>query len=128
MILGIGVDIVEIDRIRQSRERQGERFFEMVFLPDEAAYCRGKANLDQHLAVRFAAKEAVMKALGTGWSDGVTFRGIEVVREGDGAPRVVLHGKTKARAGAMGVQRAHLSLSHTERYAVAQVVLEGESP
>ncbi len=126
MIVGIGVDIVEIGRIRRLRERQGEAFLEKCFTPAEREYCRRRKNADESFAARFAAKEAVMKALGTGWSGGASFAGIEVVRDDDGPPTVQLHGKTAALAESKGVLALHLSLSHSERYAVAQVVAEGE--
>ena len=125
MILGIGVDLVEIGRIRAMRERHGARFSERIFLPAEAEFCLARPNSDQHFAARFAAKEAFMKALGTGWARGVGFRTIEVVRPETGPPALALHGKTAEHAEAVGMKQAHLSLSHTETYAVAQVVLEG---
>ncbi len=124
MIIGIGVDIVEIERIRDLRARQGERFHEKIFTPAEVEYCLARKQADQHFAARFAAKEAVMKALGTGWAKGVTFKNIEVVRAGDASPRLLLHGPTAEIAAQKGVQRFHLSLTHSDLYAVAQVVLE----
>ncbi|MBN2711850.1 MAG: holo-ACP synthase [Planctomycetes bacterium] len=127
MIIGTGVDIVDIARIAEMRERQGERFFERIYTEGEVAYCmERKKNSDQSLAARFAAKEAAMKAFGTGWSEGIGFRTIEVVREGDGAPRLVFHGKAAELAQKLGVSTAHLSLSHTDNIAIAQVVFESE--
>lgn len=126
MILGIGVDMVAIARVRGMRERQGQAFLEKCFRSDEVAYCMGKKRVDESLAARFAAKEAVMKALGTGWAEGVSFRGIEVVRLPSGAPTVVLHGGAGERAAALGVARIHLSLSHTDDHAIAYAVAEGE--
>jgi len=122
------LDLVKVARIAAALERHGERFHERVFLPAEVEYCLAHKNADQHFAARFAAKEAVMKALGTGWADGVGFRTIEVVRPDDGPPLVLLHGASAERAARLGVQRRHLSLSHSDLYAVAQVVLEGEPP
>lgn len=126
MIIGIGIDIVEIDRIADMRQRQGERFHEKIFTPDEVAYCLARKASDQHFAARFAAKEAAMKALGTGWAEGVSFRSIEVVRDADGPPTIRFHQKAAAHAERLGVARAHLSLTHGRDHAVAQVVLESE--
>lgn len=125
MILGIGIDIVEIDRIREMRERQGERFLHFCFTDAEIAYAFSKKNVDESLAARFAAKEAAMKAIGTGWGEGITFRLIEVVREEEGRPRLVFHGKAWELLHRMGVMASHLSLSHSAHYAIAQVVIEG---
>ncbi len=124
MIVGIGIDIVEIRRIGAMRERHGDRFYTKILLPDEIEYCLARKNSDQHFAARFAAKEAGMKALGTGWSMGVGFKSIEVVRAQDSPPRLVFHGKAVELAERLGVVRTHLSLTHSEQYAVAQVVLE----
>jgi len=121
MILGVGVDIVEVERIRSAVEhvRTGERFRERVFTADEIAYCTRRRNAPESFAARFAAKEAVMKALGRafGW------REIEVVRD-DGPPEVRLHGRAAARAESVGIRRIHLSLSHSDRLAIAYVVAE----
>lgn len=123
-ILGIGVDIVEIARMAELRERHGERFRDILFLPDEAAYCLGRAKPDECFAARFAAKEAVMKALGTGWAEGVAFTGIEVVRTERGKPEIRLHGSTAEKARQLGAGTIHLSLSHSARTAIAQVIIE----
>jgi len=128
MILGIGVDLVEIGRIACMRDRHGERFHERLCTPAEIAYCLSRRHCDQHFAARFAAKEAAAKALGTGIAAGVGFHGLEVVREGDHPPRLVLHDGAAARAAALGVTSCHLSLSHSESHAVAMVVLEGPGP
>ena len=116
--LTTGVDIIEIERIRQAFERWGDRFLRRIYTEGEASYCRGRAP---NLAGRFAAKEAAMKALGTGLR-GVGWKDIEVVRNQAGAPSVRLHGRAKARAETLGVRELSLSLSHSRNYAVAFVV------
>ncbi|MCC8108804.1 MAG: holo-ACP synthase [Planctomycetes bacterium] len=123
-IFGIGVDMVDIGRIAHLRERHGERLGGVVFRAEELDYCLAKPNPDESLAARFAAKEAVMKALGTGWTGGVTFLGIEVVRTGEGRPEIRLHGTTAETARRLGAGVIHLSLSHARDTAVAQVVIE----
>ncbi len=123
-ILGIGVDLVDIHRVAELRDRHGERFYNILFLPDEAAYCLNRANPDECFAARFAAKEAVMKALGTGWADGVAFTGIEVIRTESGRPEIRLHGSTAEKARELGAGKIHLSLSHARQAAIAQVVIE----
>ena len=126
MIIGIGIDIEEVERIREAIERHGERFVQRVFTPGEVAYVEAKANKWERYAARFAAKEAAMKAIGTGWDHGVTWRDVEVVNEPNGCPTLVLHGRAKEIAEGKGCKRTWISLSHTRRQAVAQVVLEGE--
>ncbi|MDR0867509.1 MAG: holo-ACP synthase [Planctomycetota bacterium] len=122
MILGTGVDIVEIKRIRQLRKKHGERFLRHCFTAREIAYCRQKKNADESFAARFAAKEAVMKALGTGWSRGVGFTNIEVVKKPDEPPAALLHGKAAENQRQRGISHFLLSLSHCKKYAVAQAV------
>lgn len=122
-IVGIGIDIVEVDRIQKTLTDHPERFRARVFTEMEVQYCESRKNRFEHYAARFAAKEAVMKALGTGWGKGVIFSEIEVCRTEAGKPELELHGKTKQRAEKAGVLRAYLSLSHTKDYAAAQVVL-----
>ena len=117
-----GVDIIEIDRVRKVADRYGQRFFNRIYTEGEIAYCRGRAP---QLASRFAAKEAVMKALGTGIR-GVGWRDIEVVRRPGQAPAVKLHGGARARAKRMGLEHLALSLSHSREYAVASVVGDSE--
>lgn len=121
MTLGVGVDIIEVGRIRAALEhpRTGERFRARVFTPVEVAYCARRRNAHESFAARFAAKEAMMKALGRafGW------REIEVTR-GNGPPTIRLHGRAQARAEALGVRRIHLSLSHTAELAIAYVIAE----
>lgn len=116
--ISVGVDIIEIGRIAKTVKRFGERFFERIYTPSEIAYCRGRAP---QLAARFAAKEAVMKALGTG-TRGVSWKEIEVTRKGTGEPGIALHGRAAKRAEALGIDRLALSISHSREYAVASVV------
>ena len=121
-MLTTGVDIIEIPRIQQVLDRYGQRFLDRVFTPSEIAYCRGRAP---NLAGRFAAKEATMKALGTGVR-GVGWKDIEVVRAESGAPSVKLHGRAEQRAKRLQVGEISLSMSHSREYAVAFVVAERE--
>ena len=118
-MLSTGVDIIEISRVRRVLELYGHRFLGRVYTPGEIAYCRDRAP---NLAARFAAKEATMKALGTGVR-GVSWKDIEVVRHESGAPSIKLHGRCKQRAQRLGVQGIALSLSHSREYAVASVVM-----
>ena len=120
-MLVTGVDIVEIPRIRRVAERYCQRFFRRIYTEREIAYCRGRAP---QLASRFAAKEAVMKALGTG-ARGVGWKEIEVVRDRGRAPTIKLHGRALARAERLGIEHLAVSLSHSQEYAIASVV--GES-
>ena len=113
-----GVDIIEIDRIRGVAERYGQRFLRRIYTDRESAYCKGRAP---QLATRFAAKEAVMKALGTG-TRGVRWRDIEVVRGAGGPPTIRLHGTALERARRLGIEHLAVSLSHSQVYAVAFVV------
>lgn len=125
MIVGVGIDIVAVARIRAALERGriGTRFCTRVFTPEEAAYCAGRHNAYESYAARFAAKEATMKALGRGFGEGVGWQDIEVAR-GVGAPTVRLTGGALVRAQALGVSRIHLSLSHAAGLAVAYVIAE----
>lgn len=127
-ILGIGVDIVDIQRIKTLRERHGERFNSVLFLPREAEYCQSRANADECFAARFAAKEAVMKALGTGWAHGMSFTGIEVVRLEDGRPEIRLHGAAAQCARERHAGKIHLSLSHAGEAAIAMALIEKKEP
>jgi holo-[acyl-carrier protein] synthase len=124
MIKGIGVDIVEIGRIRRIIENQGERFIQKVFTPLEQEYCLAHRDPAPHFAARFAAKEAVFKALGTGWAEGVSWHDAEVRRQDGGAPVLALAGEAANLCRASGVSSTHLSLSHSNDSAVAMVVLE----
>lgn len=124
MIVGIGIDIEEVDRVREAIERHGARFLNRVYGPDEVAYVESKANKWERYAVRFAAKEAAMKAIGTGWDHGVAWRDIQIVNEPSGCPTLILSGKAKEIADAKGCNRTWVSLSHTKLQAAAQVILE----
>jgi len=126
MIVGSGIDLVEIDRIQHSLDRYGSRFLDRVYTAAEQAYCLRKRNAAESLAARFAAKEAGAKALGTGISQGVSWLEIEVVREPGGRPTLVFHGRAAARAQRMRVHHAALSITHTANLAMASVVLEDE--
>ena len=124
MIVGTGIDIVEVPRVGAAIERFGGRFLQRIFTEGEIRYCESKANRVERLAARFAAKEAAMKALGTGWNRGVTWRDIEVRRQPGGRPTVTFSGKAAEFAAGLGMTRAALSLSHTPAEAIAQVILE----
>lgn len=124
MIVGTGIDIVEVSRIAAAVERFGERFLDRVFTTSEIRYCRSKQNTMERFAARFAAKEAGFKAIGTGWSHGVTWKEIEVGREPGGRPTLAYSGKAAEFAAKLGMRRASLSLSHTSEQAIAHVVLE----
>jgi holo-[acyl-carrier protein] synthase len=124
MIVGTGIDIAEVPRIAQSIERFGERFLRRVFTDGEIRYCDSKANRVERYAARFAAKEAGMKALGTGWSHGVTWRDVEVSRAPGGRPTISFHGKAAEFAAKLGAKNVALSLTHSQQYAIAQVILE----
>ena len=129
MIVGTGIDLIEIARIHQSLERFGQRFLDRVFTPAEQAYClRKRKTAAESLAARFAAKEAGAKALGTGISRGVHWLEIEVAREPGGRPTLRFAGRAAQIALAMGVARAALSLTHTGNLAMASVVLEADTP
>ncbi|MES2220114.1 MAG: holo-ACP synthase [Acidobacteriota bacterium] len=124
MIVGSGVDMIEIGRIEETLERYGDRFCQRIYLPEEVRYCRSKKNGAESFAARFAAKEAAAKALGTGIHFGVSWRDIEVVRTFSGRPTLVFHGRAAAIARKLGVQNAVISLTHSRTIAFAQVVLE----
>ena len=126
MIVGTGVDITEVARIRAAVERFGERFLKRVFTPDEVRYCVSKVNVAERLAARFAAKEAGMKAIGTGLRHGITWQDVEVVRAPGQRPQLRFSGKAAEFAASLGCKRSHLSISHTAEQAIAHVILEGE--
>ena len=127
MILGLGTDIVSVGRLRELRTAHGDRFLSRVFTRREVETAESRAQLDERLATRFAAKEAVMKALGTGWRKGVHFTQIEVRTDKTGKPELVLTGEALRRAEAMGASKIHVSLSHELDNALAVVILENES-
>ena len=124
MIIGSGIDLIEIARIQQSMERFGKRFLDRVFTASEQGYCMRKRNAAESLAARFAAKEAAAKALGTGISRGVNWLEIEVIREPGGRPGICFHGRAAEFASRLGVVQAALSLTHTGSLSMASVVLE----
>ena len=124
MIVGSGIDIAEVPRIRRALERFRDRFLQRIFTAEEIRYCDSKANRIERYAARFAAKEAAMKALGTGWNHGVRWRDCEVVRMPGGRPTMTFHGRAAEFAARLGVRNVAVSLSHTEEQAIAQVILE----
>jgi holo-[acyl-carrier protein] synthase len=124
MIVGMGIDVAEVKRIEAVIDSQKERFLRRVYTLDEVAYCERFKNKYERYAGRFAAKEAAMKALGTGWSRGVRWVDVEVVRQRGGRPTVSLKGEAKKIAEAMGVKNIALSITHTAEQAIAQVIFE----
>jgi holo-[acyl-carrier protein] synthase len=126
MLLGTGIDIIEVERIRASHERFGERFLNRVLLPDEIRYCLSHKEPAPFLAARFAAKEAISKAFGTGIGAQLSWQDMEVGRKASGEPFVILHGGGQKLLEARGGHRMLISLSHTQNYACAVAILEGE--
>ncbi len=126
-VLGVGLDLVDLDRMSRLLDRHGEGAVRRICRPTEPRAASGPARV-AHIAGLFAAKEAAMKALGTGWAAGIGFHQIEVVRNGAGAPALTLHGAARRRADAMGVSAMHLSITHDARTAAAVVILEGVQP
>lgn len=124
MIVGSGIDLCEVPRIEQAIARHGQRFVERIFTPREIAYADRKANRSERYAARFAAKEAGMKALGTGWSGGIAWRDFEVANLPSGRPTLQFHGKAAKIAETLGVRNIALSLTHTRDQAMAVVILE----
>lgn len=124
MIVGTGIDITEVHRIAAAIARYGERFLQRVYTQREIDYCRSKRNANERFAARFAAKEAAMKAIGTGLRQGVTWHDVEVGREPGGRPTILFTGKAAEFAAKLGTRHVALSLTHTEETAMAQVILE----
>jgi holo-[acyl-carrier protein] synthase len=124
MIVGLGLDIAEVDRIEAAIMRHGAPFIERLFTPAEAAYCESHKNRYERYAARFAAKEATMKALGTGWRRGVRWRDIEVAREPSGKPTIRLEGVAREFAERLGVKHISLTITHSGNLALAQVIFE----
>lgn len=124
MIVGTGIDLAEVDRIQASIERHGDRFIQRIYTPGEIAYVERKANKYERYAARFAAKEAGMKAIGTGWRHGVTWHDFEVSNLPSGRPILKLHGKAAEFAEKLGVKHISLSLTHTAANGMAFVILE----
>ena len=125
-ILGIGTDIVECLRIAQMIERHGELFVSRVYTDFEIEYCSARKAATQHYAGRWAAKEAVLKALGTGWRRGISWRDIEIRHDRLGAPTVLLRGGARDVMERAGIERLHISISHCRSHAVAYAMAEGE--
>lgn len=125
MIVGLGIDLVETERVARLLARHGERFERRVFTEAELAECRRRADRAHSLAARFAAKEACLKALGTGWARGLGFTDVEVICTIGGAPTLHLGGRAAERARDLHVETLHVSLTHQPRTAAAVVVLEG---
>jgi holo-[acyl-carrier protein] synthase len=127
VIISIGIDIIEVRRVREVIERT-PRFLERVYTQAERAYCESRgAVAAQHYAARFAAKEAALKALQTGWSGGVAWQDVEVAARASGAPLLILRGLVRQLFDQSGATAAHLSISHTTEHAIAQVILERAS-
>jgi holo-[acyl-carrier protein] synthase len=124
-LIALGLDLVEVPRVRGMLERNGDRFKERVFTEGETAYCDSCANPAMHYAARFAAKESVAKALGTGLAEGVVWREIEVRRDGNGVPSILLHGAAAEKARALGIRDWRVSLTHTAELAGASVAATG---
>lgn len=125
MILGTGIDIIEVARIRTSHEKFGERFVNRILLPAETAYCLAHKDPAPFLAARFAAKEAISKAFGTGIGAALGWQDMEVCRKESGEPFVALHGRGRELFAAREAKRLLISLSHTDNYAAAMAILEG---
>jgi holo-[acyl-carrier protein] synthase len=123
VIFGIGTDIIEVERIEQQIHKE-TGLKQKLFTPREIAYCESKKHAAQHFAARFAAKEAFMKALGTGWRDGLAFGEIEIVNDPLGQPQIILHGKAAEMIADRGITRTMVSLSHIKQTAIAVVFLE----
>ena len=124
-IIGLGLDATDIERIADTLKRYGERFLHRIFTEGEVAYCTRRREPAVHLAARFASKEAAMKALGTGHSRGVLWRDVEVIRRG-GPPQLQFHGGAGRRFAAIGGRSSLLSITHSEKLALAQVLIIGE--
>lgn len=128
MVKGLGIDLIETRRIAEALASGGDRFERRVFTATEREQCHTRRDRAQAYAARFAAKEACLKALGTGWSEGLAFSQVEVVRRANGRPELRLHGAAAARATSLGVTRLHVSLTHQTGAAAAMVLLEGDDP
>ncbi|HYO09886.1 MAG TPA: holo-ACP synthase [Tepidisphaeraceae bacterium] len=128
-IVGHGIDIVETSRVQRLVDEHGQRFLDRVYTPGEQAYCaRNNKRYYEHLAGRFAAKEAVLKVLGTGWRGAIAWTDVEVVKEQSGQPKIHLTGECARIAGQLGILRWHISISHIETHATASAIgLRGEA-
>jgi holo-[acyl-carrier protein] synthase len=123
-ILGHGIDFIETDRIAAMQAKHGEHFLHRVFTPGELAHCLGAKRATEHLAGRFAAKEAILKALGTGWRGGIAWTDMEVLPDPAGKPCVTLTGECAQLANQMGIRHWHLSISHLKAIAMASAIAE----
>ncbi|MBN2297549.1 MAG: holo-ACP synthase [Deltaproteobacteria bacterium] len=124
MICGVGIDMVDVGRIQSLYKRHGQRLLQKVFTDHEIIYCTARHNIAQHLSGRFAAKEAVAKALGTGLLNGISFKDIEVVKHDDGPPGITLHNRAEAMMKSLEISKIHLSISHDAGLAIAFVIME----
>jgi len=124
VITGIGIDVIQNDRIRDSVQRFGDRFLNRIYTEEEIIYCKKCANPEIHYAARFAAKEAAFKALGTGWAGGVKWKDIEVERLASGKPELHMHGEALNKATELGAKRFYVSLTHDQLVSCAVVILE----
>ncbi len=124
MISGIGIDLIEVKRIREAIEKYGDRFVNRIFTPVEVEYCSSKRNPSMHYAGRFAAKEAAFKSLQRGWGGDLSWKEIEIYNEPSGAPRIVFYGKALELLQLKKIVMSHVTISHIEEYATAAVVLE----
>lgn len=125
MIKGVGIDLIETERFKAAMRRQGDRLLARLFTEGERRYCEGKMNRIGHYAARFAVKEAVLKALGTGWRGGIAWTDVEVVPAALGKVEAKLTGLALKAARKLGAKRVHISISHAQRYACAVAVLDG---
>lgn len=124
MVVGIGIDVIQNERIAHSLERFPDRFVARIYTEQETAYCKGRPRPELHFAARFAAKEAAFKALGTGWSGGVRWKDVEVKRLASGQPELHLYGAALERATSIGAKRFVVSLTHDQTISAAVVVME----
>ena len=121
-VIGNGIDIVECERIKSLIDRHGQRFLERIFTEAELKYCLNRKRKWEHLAGRFAAKEAILKVIGTGWRDKISWRDMEIINDTAGKPEVKLTGRTAEIANRLGIRKILLSISHTETYAIASAI------
>lgn len=122
MVVGLGIDLIEVERVARSTERYGDRFLRRIYHPRELEQTRG--DRVQYLAARFAVKEALFKALGTGWAQGIRWVDVEVQNLASGQPILILHGAAAEHARALGADRTHVTITHTAGHAAAVVILE----
>lgn len=123
MVYGIGIDIVKVDRIKRAILKSGQRFVGRIFTEKEISYCEKRKSMYQHYAARFAAKEAVFKAIGTGWRKGVSWNEIEVENDSSGKPHINIYGKTKEMAEKIGGKRFLITITHSDEYAITKVIM-----